>query len=161
MVWEEKRKFSRIPQFPRFPRNRPSTWNGAISISRDISIKYKFYNCNCSKNKNYKIKSPLSLWYTNWSHLNCLLELYSDFYFFLWPQMKIQNMKAKSARTFLYFTFLIFIYNIFWLGSSPSNTEGLRTIWLNIVGAWKNQSKLSKAVLFALKMIWSKYTVAH
>ena len=38
------------------------------------------------------------------------------------------NMKAKSASTFLYFTFLIFIYNIFWLGSSRSNTEGLRTI---------------------------------
>ena len=41
--------------------SRKVPWNGAISISGAISIIYKFYNCNCSKNKNYKIKSPLSL----------------------------------------------------------------------------------------------------
>ena len=28
-----------------------------------ISIIYKFYNCDYLNNKNYKIKSPLSLWY--------------------------------------------------------------------------------------------------
>ena len=43
--------------------------------SRAILIIYKFYNCNGSKSKNYKIKSPLSLWWTNWSHLNCFLEV--------------------------------------------------------------------------------------
>ena len=47
-------------------------WSGAILISGAISIKYKFYNCDCSNYKNYKIKWPLFLWCTNWSHLNCL-----------------------------------------------------------------------------------------
>ena len=40
--------------------------------SRAISVKYKVYNCDHSNYKNYKIKWPLSLWYKNWSHLNCL-----------------------------------------------------------------------------------------
>ena len=93
---------------------------GAISI-------YKFYNCNFSKNKIYKIKSPLSLWYTNWSHLNCLLEVYSDLYFFLWPKIKIHKYESQKsenlftllmqrARTFtftyfnLHFEYSIYVY---------------------------------------------------
>ena len=44
-------------------------------------------------------------------------------------------------------------YDISWLGSSPSNAESLGTIWLNIVGAWEKQNKLSKAVLFALTIL--------
>ena len=74
-------------------------WNGAISII------YKFYNCNCLKNKNYKIKSPLSLWWTNRSHLNCFLEVYPDFCFFLWSQMKIQIWKPKKRELSCTFRF--------------------------------------------------------
>ena len=49
-----------------------SQWGSQkLPWGRAISIKYKFYNCDCSNHKNYKIKWPLSLWYTNWSHLNC------------------------------------------------------------------------------------------
>ena len=56
----------------------------------------------------------MRLFWSNWSHLNCLLEVYLDFYFFLWPQIKVQICKAKIARTFLYFSytsnFLFMIY---------------------------------------------------
>ena len=34
-------------------------WNGAILISKAIAIIYKFYNCNYSKNKNYKNPSTV------------------------------------------------------------------------------------------------------
>ena len=87
-------------------------WNGAISII------YKFYNCNCLKNKNYKIKSPfqfLSLWYIYKVIITFKLsfrsifrlinkseyksEVYSDlYYFFLWPQLKIQIWKPKERE---------------------------------------------------------------
>ena len=93
-------------------------WNGAISISGAISIIYKFYNCNCLKNKNYKIKSPfqfLSLWYIYKVIITFKLsfriifrlinkseyksEVYSDlYYFFLWPQLKIQIWKPKERE---------------------------------------------------------------
>ena len=53
------------------------------------------------------------------------------------------NMRVKKERTFLYFSFL-------------NNVKDLGTIWLNIVGACEKQNKLSKAVLFALKVIWLK-----
>ena len=105
-------------------------WNYLISSCGRWFI-YKFYNCNCSKNKNYKIKSPSSLWYTNWSHLN--KQSFRSQSFFM-ASNEDPNMKAKRARTFLYLTFLIFY---------------LRYIYYL-------QNKLSKAVLFALKIIWNK-----
>ena len=42
------------------------------------------------------------------SHLNCLLEVYSDFYFLFLASNEDPNMKAKRGRNFLYFMFLIF-----------------------------------------------------
>ena len=33
------------------------------------------------------------------SHLNCFLEVHSDFYFFFWPQMNIQIWKPKEGET--------------------------------------------------------------
>ena len=65
-------------------------------------------------------------------------------------------MKAKRMGTFLYFLFLIFYLRYILVGIQPFNVKGLGTIWLNIVAACENQNKLSKAVLFALKKIWSK-----
>ena len=55
---------SSLPDWFSFTHKVP--WSGAISV------KYKVYNCDHSNYKNYKIKWPLSLWYKNWSHLNCL-----------------------------------------------------------------------------------------
>ena len=58
-----------------------SKFIGAFQISKQflwneaISIICKFCNCDCWKKYIYEIKSPLSLWFTNWPHLDCFLEV--------------------------------------------------------------------------------------
>ena len=70
---------------------------------------------------------------------------------FLWPQINVQMWKPKEQEPSCTLHSWFSIYDISWLGSSPSNAEGPCMIWLIIVGAW--EKKLSKVVLFALKMI--------
>ena len=83
-----------------FQIRRKVRWNGAILISRAISIIYKFYNCDCSNTKIIKLNQVyLYDIYTKWSYLNSLLKVWLDFYSVYglnkWKS-KYENQKSKN-----------------------------------------------------------------
>ena len=89
-------------------------WSYLIS-SGAILIIHKFY-CNCTKNKNYKIKSPLSLWYTNWSHLHKQsfrnTQTFTSFYGLKW-RSKYESQRSKNLLVLYVSNFLFTIYLLF------------------------------------------------
>ena len=66
---------------------------------------------------------------------------------------EVPNMKAKNARSFLYFLFLIFYLQYILVGISRSNVEDLGMIWLNIVGAWEKQKRFQRSFHFKIDLI--------
>ena len=93
--WEPKLQFSQTgPQFFKNQEKNPiKSWNlkkmsspwdlvpenyceMGLFRSAGLFLFLSYTNfITAIKYKNYKIKSSLPLWYTNWSHLNCVLEL--------------------------------------------------------------------------------------
>ena len=72
-----------------------------------ISIIYKFYNCNCSKNKSYEIKLTFIFMMKKLITLKLFFRSIARLLFLFMVSNEDTNMRAKKVRTFLYFSFLM------------------------------------------------------